>query len=71
MNAACLSYYQVKVYLQILEDKEMVGLDERSGLYFLKPNGLRYIKAYAEIRELLAADLTSMVVPKHQQKYNF
>src|ERR1700737_3575130 len=70
MYAAYLSYDQLKEYLRILEDKEMIGLDERSGLYFLKPNGWRYIKVYAEIRELLVADPTTMK-DSLQTEYNF
>ena len=72
MDSAYLSYGQMKGFLQILEDKEMIGLEEQSGLYFLKPNGLTYINAYAEIRELLVVDPTLMKGPKQQQeKYNF
>jgi predicted transcriptional regulator len=71
MYAAYLSYDQLKEYLRILEDKEMISLEERSGLYLLKPKGLRYIKVYAEIRELLVADPTIMKDSLQQAKYNF
>jgi Winged helix-turn-helix len=44
MYAAYLSYDQLKGYLRILEDKEMIGLDERTGLHFIRQNGLKFIK---------------------------
>ena len=75
MYDACLSYDQMKDYLQILEDKELIRYDEVPGLYFLKPNGLRYIRAYEEIREMLLYGATTSMLPERsgqlQEKYNF
>jgi hypothetical protein len=54
MCAAVVSHTQVNEYLKFMMERELVGYEQETGLYFLKDNGLLYMRAYDKIKELLS-----------------
>ena len=54
MYSAYMSFAQLKEYLKVLEEKELVRYDENSRLYRITERGLRFMNAYDEIRELFS-----------------
>jgi predicted transcriptional regulator len=54
MYSAYMSFAQLKEYLKVLEEKELVRYDESSRLYRITDRGLRFMSAYDEIRELFS-----------------
>ena len=54
MYTAGLSHTQLTDYLGLIVESGLVGYEQESRLYFLKDNGLRYMTAFDEIKELLA-----------------
>ena len=53
MCAAVVSHTQVNEYLKFMMERDLVGYEQETGLYFLKDNGLLYMRAYDKVRQLL------------------
>jgi predicted transcriptional regulator len=53
MYNAYMSYSQLKEYLKLLQDRDMITFDPGSQLYRLTENGLKFMDAYDKIRELV------------------
>jgi predicted transcriptional regulator len=53
MYRAYLSYSQLKEYLKLLQDRELIRYEEGSQLYLLTERGLRFINVYEEIKQLV------------------
>lgn len=68
MYRAYLSYAQVKEYLSFLVERDLVRLEEGSGLYKLSEKGMRLLEACEGISEM-----TSLQGEKREQNfaYNF
>lgn len=53
MYRAYMSYSQLKEYLRLLEEKELIKYEAGSQLYVLTDKGLRFMNAYDKINELV------------------
>src|ERR1700730_6183226 len=53
MYRAYMSYSQLKEYLRLLEDRELIKYEQGSQLYLLTEKGLRFMNAYDKINELV------------------
>jgi predicted transcriptional regulator len=53
MYRAYLSYSQLKEYLKLLQERELIRYEEGSQLYLLTERGLRFINVYEEIKQLV------------------
>jgi predicted transcriptional regulator len=53
MYRAYLSYSQLKDYLKLLQERDLIRYEEGSQLYHLSERGLRFINVYEEIKELV------------------
>ena len=53
MYRAYLSYSQLKEYLKLLQDRELIRYEEGSQLFRLTERGLRFINVYEEIKQLV------------------
>ncbi len=53
MYRAYLSYSQLKEYLKLLQERDLIRYEEGSQLYHLSERGLRFINVYQEIKELV------------------
>jgi predicted transcriptional regulator len=53
MYRAYLSYSQLKDYLNLLKERDLIRYEEGSQLYHLSERGLRFINVYEEIKELI------------------
>jgi predicted transcriptional regulator len=56
MYSAFLSHSQLQEYLQFLTEKGLIGLDEKRGEYKLTEQGLRFLKVYEDISNIVALD---------------
>ncbi len=54
MYKAYLSYSQLKEYLSLLQNRELLKYEEGSQVYTITEKGLRFMNAYDEIRELVS-----------------
>jgi predicted transcriptional regulator len=54
MYGACLSYAQVKEYLEFLRAKKLISYEEGASLYHLTGRGLKYLRIYEEISEMIS-----------------
>jgi predicted transcriptional regulator len=54
MYKAYLSFSQLKEYLSILQEKNLLAYEEGSNLYRLTQKGLRFMNAYDEIEQLVS-----------------
>jgi predicted transcriptional regulator len=54
MYKAYLSFSQLKEYLALLQEKELLSYEDGSHLYRLTEKGLRFMNAYDEIEELVS-----------------
>ncbi len=53
MYRAYMSYSQLKEYLKLLEERELISFNPGSQLYTLTEKGLRFMNAYDKINELV------------------
>jgi predicted transcriptional regulator len=56
MYKAYLSYSQLKEYLSLLQDKQLLKYEEGSQIYTITEKGLRFMNAYDDIRELVSGN---------------
>ena len=56
MYGAYLSYAQVKEYLDFLQQKGLLKYGTGTGIYTLTETGLRFLRVYNEISDLVAID---------------
>ena len=56
MYKAYLSYSQLKEYLSLLQDRQLLKYEEGSQIYTITEKGLRFMNAYDEIRELVSGN---------------
>ena len=56
MYKAYLSYSQLKEYLALLQERELLKYEEGTQHYTITEKGLRFINAYDDIRELISED---------------
>ncbi len=54
MYKAYLSYSQLKEYLALLQERDLLKYEEGTQHYTITEKGLRFINAYDEIRELVS-----------------
>ncbi len=54
MYGAYLSYAQVKEYLSFLIEKNLIMYEEGTGLYKLTENGMRLLRTYEGISDLIS-----------------
>jgi predicted transcriptional regulator len=54
MYSAYLSYAQVQEYLQYLLEKGLINLEETTHSYTLTEQGLRFLRVYDEISEIVS-----------------
>jgi len=54
MYKAYLSYSQLKEYLTLLQERDLLKYEEGTQHYTITEKGLRFINAYDEIRELVS-----------------
>jgi predicted transcriptional regulator len=54
MYSAYLSYAQVQEYLQFLTDRKLISFEEESQEYKLTEQGLRFLRVYDEISEIVS-----------------
>jgi predicted transcriptional regulator len=54
MYKAYLSYSQLKEYLSLLQDRQLLKYEEGSQIYTITEKGLRFMNAYDDIRELVS-----------------
>jgi len=53
MYRAYMSYSQLKEYLKLLEERELIKYESGSQLYVLTEKGLKFMNAYDKINELV------------------
>ena len=53
MYRAYMSYSQLKEYLKLLEERQLIKYEAGSQLYVLTEKGLRFMNAYDKINELV------------------
>jgi predicted transcriptional regulator len=53
MYRAYMSYSQLKEYLKLLEERQLIKYEPGSQLYVLTEKGLRFMNAYDKINELV------------------
>jgi predicted transcriptional regulator len=53
MYRAYMSFSQLKEYLSLLEERNLLSYDIASGLYNLTEKGLQFMNAYDQIHELV------------------
>jgi predicted transcriptional regulator len=53
MYRAYMSYSQLKEYLKLLEERQLIKYEPGSQLYMLTEKGLRFMNAYDKINELV------------------
>jgi predicted transcriptional regulator len=53
MYRAYLSYSQLREYLKLLQNRDLIRYEEGSQLFHLTERGLRFINVYEEIKELV------------------
>jgi predicted transcriptional regulator len=53
MYRAYMSYSQLKEYLKLLEERQLITFDPGSQLYMLTEKGLKFMNAYDKINELV------------------
>ena len=56
MYGAYLSYAQVKEYLSFLIEKNLISYEEGSGLYRLTENGMKLLRVYEGISEMISVN---------------
>ncbi len=56
MYKAYLSYSQLKEYLALLQDRQLLKYEEGSQVYTITEKGLRFMNAYDDIRELVSGN---------------
>ena len=56
MYKAYLSYSQLKEYLSLLQDRQLLKYEEGSQIYTITEKGLRFMNAYDQIRELVSGN---------------
>jgi predicted transcriptional regulator len=56
MYKAYLSYSQLKEYLSLLQDRQLLKYEEGSQIYTITEKGLRFMNAYDDIRELVSGN---------------
>jgi predicted transcriptional regulator len=54
MCGACLSYAQVKEYLEFLQTRDLLRFEEETSLYRLTEKGLHYLRAFDRISSIIA-----------------
>jgi predicted transcriptional regulator len=53
MYKAFLSYNQLKEYLAVLTKSDLLSYDGQTGMFKTNEKGLRFLKAYAQINQLM------------------
>ncbi len=53
MYRAYMSYSQLKEYLKLLEERQLIKYEPGSSLYVLTEKGLKFMNAYDKINELV------------------
>jgi predicted transcriptional regulator len=53
MCRAVISHAQLKEFLILLEEKELIKYEEGSRVYWITDKGLRFVEAYNKISELI------------------
>lgn len=54
MYGAYLSYAQVREYLSFLTERNLIAYEEGSGLYRLTENGMKLLRTYEGISEMIS-----------------
>ena len=54
MYKAYLSHAQVKEYIALLQDNELLSYEEGTQLYRLSEKGYKFLQSYGEISELIS-----------------
>jgi predicted transcriptional regulator len=60
MYGAYLSYAQVKEYLEFLQSKDLLSYEEGTQLYRLTERGLRFLRAFDQISDMISVDNKSV-----------
>lgn len=80
MYRAYMSYSQLKEYLKLLEEKQLIKYEPGSQLYVLTDKGLRFMNAYDKINELVPSvnedksfldDRVEATVAKKQEVFEY
>jgi predicted transcriptional regulator len=58
MYSAFLSYAQIQEYVQFMTERGLISLDGKSAQYKLTEQGLRFLRVYDEISEIVSLDGT-------------
>jgi predicted transcriptional regulator len=53
MYEAYMSYAQLKSYLDLMQNKELIEFEERNHLYRITEKGRKFVELYKEINELV------------------
>jgi predicted transcriptional regulator len=56
MYSAYLSYAQVQEYIHFLREKRLISFEEESQQYSLTQEGLRFLRVYDEISDIVSLD---------------
>jgi predicted transcriptional regulator len=59
MYSAYLSYAQVQEYLQFLNERKLISFEEESQEYKLTEQGLKFLRVYDEISEIVSLNNNS------------
>jgi predicted transcriptional regulator len=62
MYKSYLSYHQLKEYLNLLQERDMIAYQEGNQIYRITENGLKFMHAFEEIRELVPSLRRGMAV---------
>ena len=54
LYGAYLSYSQLKVYLNMLEMRQLIRFDAQTGTYMITDKGLRFLNTFDEIRDIVS-----------------
>ena len=56
MYSAYLSYAQVQEYIHFLRERQLISFEEESQEYKLTEQGLRFLRVYDEISQIVSLD---------------
>jgi predicted transcriptional regulator len=60
MYSAYLSYAQVQEYIHFLMDRQLISFEEDSQEFKLTEQGLRFLRVYDEISDIVSLDNNKM-----------
>ena|ERR1700733_9174536 len=56
MYSAFLSYAQIQEYVQFMTERGLISLDSKTAQYKLTEQGLRFLRVYDEISQIISLD---------------